>query len=258
MSRSRSRRGHAAEHENDERWLLTYSDMITLLMALFMVLFSISSVNISKYVTLQQSLHAAFSGSILPGGRAIAAAGSTSSASHSPNNTQIESIVPLTPTLGQPKGSTAAQTAAMQQAAAAQVEQDNFEELKRLLDAYAKVHGFSAEVQTIITPSGLLVRILTDRLLFTSGSADLQTEGLPLLEEISHLLNLDQTQQILVSGYTDNVPISTVRSTGTSLRRRRSASPPDAGNAGWESGSASGSYESSSVMSPPTGWRYRG
>ena len=52
-----------------ERWLLTYADMITLLMALFMVLFSISSVNISKYQTLQQSLKAAFSGDILPGRR---------------------------------------------------------------------------------------------------------------------------------------------------------------------------------------------
>ena len=68
--------GVAAEHENEERWLLTYADMITLLMALFMVLFSISSVNISKYVTLQQSLHAAFSGSILSGGRSILQSGS--------------------------------------------------------------------------------------------------------------------------------------------------------------------------------------
>ena len=50
----RAARGGAARrprprHENEERWLLTYADMITLLMALFMVLFSISSVNISKY-----------------------------------------------------------------------------------------------------------------------------------------------------------------------------------------------------------------
>jgi len=180
-------------------------------MALFMVLFSISSVNISKYVTLQQALHAAFSGSILPGGRSIEQAGSTDSAHHSPNNTQIQSIVPLTPTVAQPKASSAQQAAQAAQNAAAQREQDNFLELKRLLDAYAKVHGFSGEVQTIITPTGLLVRILTDRLLFDSGSADLQSEGLPLLVEIAHLLNLDQTHQILVTGYTDNVPIATAQ-----------------------------------------------
>src|ERR1700728_2675128 len=78
------RRGHGGEHESEERWLLTYADMITLLMALFMVLFSISSVNISKYQTLQQSLKAAFSGNILPGGKAIAQQGSTANASHVP------------------------------------------------------------------------------------------------------------------------------------------------------------------------------
>ena len=67
-SHERARRGAgagaatAAAHENEERWLLTYADMITLLMALFIVLFSISSVNISKFKSLQQSLRDAFSG----------------------------------------------------------------------------------------------------------------------------------------------------------------------------------------------------
>ena len=68
MSRgSRRRGGHGGgeEGESNERWLLTYSDMITLLLALFVVLFSISSVNVSKFVSLQESLKAAFSGSIL-------------------------------------------------------------------------------------------------------------------------------------------------------------------------------------------------
>jgi chemotaxis protein MotB len=55
MARNSGRRRMGAEEEaeeSDERWLLTYADMITLLMALFMVLFSISSVNVSKFVTL--------------------------------------------------------------------------------------------------------------------------------------------------------------------------------------------------------------
>ena len=71
-----AQRPRSEEHESAERWLLTYSDMITLLMALFIVLFSISSVNISKYMTLQQSLQRGFSGSILSGGRSILQPGS--------------------------------------------------------------------------------------------------------------------------------------------------------------------------------------
>ena len=103
MSARAGRRGaNAAGHENEERWLLTYADMITLLMALFMVLFSISSVNISKYITLQESLKAAFSGSILPGGRAILQSGSESTAAHSPATAPVPAIVPLTPDVPRP------------------------------------------------------------------------------------------------------------------------------------------------------------
>src|SRR5947209_20150913 len=73
--RRRRRRGAAAEHENEERWLLTYADMITLLMALFMVLFSIASVNKSKLDVLTKALQEAFSGKILPGGTSFEQSG---------------------------------------------------------------------------------------------------------------------------------------------------------------------------------------
>src|SRR5438270_1015944 len=92
----RRRRGHV-EHEEEERWLLTYADMITLLMALFMVLFSISSVNVSKFVSLQQSLKSAFSGSILSGGRSILQSGSSSTSAHSPARSDVPAIMPLNP-----------------------------------------------------------------------------------------------------------------------------------------------------------------
>src|SRR5947209_17070838 len=101
------RRRKHGEHENEERWLLTYADMITLLMALFMVLFSISSVNISKFKTLQKSLKAAFSGSILPGGRSIIQSGSESTRAHSPATAEVPSIVPLTPNIPKPTSSPA-------------------------------------------------------------------------------------------------------------------------------------------------------
>src|ERR1700749_3884917 len=107
MAAHGKKRGLPVEHENEERGLLTYADMLTLLFALFMVLFSISSVNISKYQVLQQSLKAAFSGSILPGGRAILQSGSQSTAEHTPATAAVPSIVPLVPTPTSPSSSSA-------------------------------------------------------------------------------------------------------------------------------------------------------
>jgi chemotaxis protein MotB len=208
MAGRRGKRGHAAEFENEERWLLTYADMLTLMFALFMVLYSISSVNISKYESLQQSLKAAFSGSILSGGKAIIQSGSESTKAHTPATAEVPSIVPLTPNIPKPRDTSAQQiTKAMLAASAAQKEQENFKKLQRELNSYAKAHGFGNEVQAVIDRRGLVVHVLTDKLLFDSGSATLQSAGLPLLGEIGHLLNVDQKHPITVEGNTDNQPI---------------------------------------------------
>ena len=230
------RRGAPVEAENEERWLLTYADMLTLLFALFMVLFSISSVNISKYQVLQQSLKAAFSGSILPGGRAILQSGSESTAQHTPATAAVPSIVPLVPTPTSRSSSstgavntpaahaakvvtaaankpvtTAQLQAALNSMSASVAEQDSFKALQKKLNAYAKAHGFSSQVQTVIERRGLVVRVLTDKLLFDSGQATLQPEGDPLLEEVATLLNLDKRHPITVEGNTDNQPIATAQ-----------------------------------------------
>jgi chemotaxis protein MotB len=221
----RGRRGGAVEHENEERWLLTYADMLTLLFALFMVLFSISSVNISKYQVLQQSLKAAFSGSILPGGRAILQSGSESTSAHTPATAEVPSIVPLVPTptsrsssstgsannpATKPMSSAQLQ-AALNSMSASISEQDSFVALKAKLDAYAKAHGFGNKVQSVIERRGLVVRVLTDNLLFDSGSATLQPGADQLLTEVAQLLNLDPSHPITVEGHTDNQPIATAQ-----------------------------------------------
>jgi chemotaxis protein MotB len=218
------RKGHAVEHENEERWLLTYADMLTLLFALFMVLFSISSVNISKYQVLQRSLKAAFSGAILSGGHALMRTGSQSTSAHNPATAEIPSIVPLTPTQAARSNSStssAAGGAAVHNMSSAQIaaalnsmskavsEQNEFTMLKNKLDGYARTHGLAGAVQTDITRRGLVVNVLTDKLLFQSGQATLQSAGMPLLGEIVHLLNVDRAHPIIVEGHTDNVPIST-------------------------------------------------
>ena len=208
MAGRRGRRGHSAEFENEERWLLTYADMLTLMFALFMVLYSISSVNISKYESLQQSLKAAFSGSVLSGGKSIMQSGSESTKAHTPATAEVPAIVPLTPNIPKPTDTSAQQISkAMLAASASKQEQQDFRKLKKQLDAYAKAHGFGTEVQAVIEQRGLVVRVLTDKLLFNSGSATLQSAGLPLLEEVSRLLNVDHKHPITVEGNTDNQPI---------------------------------------------------
>src|SRR5215213_2668969 len=91
----RRRRAAAVEHDNEERWLLTYADMITLLMALFMVLFSIANVNKSKLESLSQSLNEAFSGKILPGGKGIQQSGSNEKPQKPAPQPPIPAISPL-------------------------------------------------------------------------------------------------------------------------------------------------------------------
>ncbi len=216
------RRGHGAEHDNDERWLLTYADMITLLMALFMVLFSISSVNISKYRTLQMALKAAFSGDILPGGKSIEQPGASANSSRAPTTIDTPAIVRLVPNVtselehvsggqtgsAQASAQSAASSAASVQLSAAQQEQASFQALQRELNAYAAKHGFAKSVHVAIEQRGLAIRVLTDSLLFSSGSATLESHGQPLLTEIAALLNVDHVHPIAVEGNTDNVPIS--------------------------------------------------
>ncbi len=196
----RRRHNDGGGHENEERWLLTYADMITLLLALFVVLFAISSVNVSKVKLLQQSLRDAFNGRVMSGGQAIMSTGN--SVSVRTFQTQPR-IVPNTPSIGTPA------TASAQAALAARREQDELQQLKRQLDAFAAAHGFKAQVDTVVTQRGLVVRLLTDNVLFDSGLADLKAQGLPLLGEVGTLLGVDKVHPIVVEGHTDDVPIST-------------------------------------------------
>jgi chemotaxis protein MotB len=183
--------------------------MITLLMALFMVLFSISSVNISKIQALQKSLKAAFSpDNILPGGKDIAQQGSTANAKRAPASREVQPIVPLTPHAASSlENSAAAAASASASVSQAEQEQSSFEHLKAQLDAYARQHGFAKDVNTSVQPRGLVIRVLTDRLLFGSGSATLIAQARPLLSEIAGLVNIDRTHPVAVEGNTDNVPI---------------------------------------------------
>jgi chemotaxis protein MotB len=192
----RKRRGPAAAHDNEERWLLTYADMITLLMALFMVLFSIANVNKAKLESLSKSLNEAFSGKILPGGKSIQHNGAQEKPNRPTPQPPIPAISPLV-----------ADASQAQVKAAAIREQDEFARIKRNIDSYARSHGLQSKIQSTITQRGLVIRLLTDKVLFDSGQAELKPQSGPILSQVSHLLNLAGGHDVMVEGHTDNVPI---------------------------------------------------
>lgn len=199
---------HDAEaHENEERWLLTYADMITLLMVLFIVLFAISSVNTSKFEQLSKSLAEAISGKIVQGGPAIQESGATEATDRSTPEPPIPAIQPVIKS----ESSTSGKGATAQVQSAAQREEEDFRRLKAQIDQYAREHGIQDKLQTTIGRRGLVIRLLTDRVLFASGQAALQPQSTELLRALARLLVTEVRHPILVEGHTDSHPISSAR-----------------------------------------------
>ena len=189
-------------HENEERWLLTYADMITLLMTLFMVLFAISSVNTSKFEQLSKSLAEAISGKIVQGGPNIQESGATERTEQSVPEPPVPAIQPVIKV----ESSTSGRAAGHQNPSAAEREEEDFRKLKEQIDRYAREHGLQSRLQTTIARRGLVVRLLTDRVLFASGEAQLEPSSTGLLTALARLLVAEVRHPIVVEGHTDSRP----------------------------------------------------
>jgi chemotaxis protein MotB len=191
---------HEAEHDEGERWLVSFADMMTLLFALFMVLFSISSVNTSKLTALQKSLQDAFSGAVMSGGKAIMQTGNESS----PKRAQATPPIPsLTPLVSQSTTSLQGNNSLKK----AMQEQQDFQELKRRIDSEAKKAGLKGKVLTTVRRRGLEIEILTDKVFFDSGSATLKPQALGILDKVAVILAGEHEHPIVVEGHTDSQPI---------------------------------------------------
>ena len=200
--RHRKREEHE-EHDNEERWLVSYADMMTLLFCLFMVLFAISSVNTSKFEALQRSLQDAFSGAVLSGGKAVMSNGQGDKAEKAAPQPPIPAIQP-TMALNDP-------SANQDNEEKAAAEQKSFEALKRRIDELARREGVAANVRTEITRDGLVIQLLTDKVFFASGSAVLQPPAVRLLDKVGAIVAAEGRHPVRVEGHTDSQPIHTGR-----------------------------------------------
>jgi chemotaxis protein MotB len=195
-----ARRARKPMQHQDERWLITYADVLTLLFVLFMVLFAISEVNDGKYNVLRESLSKSFSGGIITGGQSVISEGGGT-----PNATPVVSTPPgiVGPAIPGPLGITL-QTASVDQA----LENSQLERAKELIEAEAKRAGVASKISATIDEDGLKVRLNADPFLFDSGSATLRPGNGRLMGVIARAVRR-LPNPIDVQGHTDNQPIST-------------------------------------------------
>ena len=207
------RKKRSEEHENHERWLVSYADFITLLFAFFVVMYSISSVNEGKYRVLSDSIVAAFrdpARSLQPtqvGDLARTAQQSESLIDRSKPVIELFKVplpVPPEPQSAAPRPQLPAR-AGQEQDSQAEIDRESQQLADSLEAAMAELMD-QGLIQVRRDSRWIEVEINTS-ILFPSASAQLSVEAEPVLREIA--ARLQPLRNIIhVEGFTDNVPIS--------------------------------------------------
>jgi chemotaxis protein MotB len=181
------------EEENLERWLLTYADLITLLMVFFIILYSMSNVDAAKYQAMATSLKVALGQQ--PQGQGLVSSFMTG---QKPGNDKQLDLKDKNPG----KSMSTKQLVNIKNPK----EQREFNKIVKEIKEYAKKSGLKG-VEAKLEARGVVIN-LSDKILFESGKADLSPSAKATLSGLASIL-LKTDRQIKVEGHTDNIPINT-------------------------------------------------
>lgn len=204
MGRKKRHEEHE-EHVNHERWLVTYADMITLLMVLFIVLFSMSTVEQKKFNALKAGLAAGFgqSTSVLDGSSSILDQPGTSVAEPI-NPNRVED----TPEIQELKVQAVSEAQRAEIARAygeASAEADRLLGLETKLKSALKAKGLLSDVATDIDGRGLTVSLVSRHVVFEANLATLTERGRRIIGTLAEVLTqIDDRLQI--EGHTNQAP----------------------------------------------------
>ncbi len=199
--------------DNELRWLTTYGDVVTLLLAFFVMLYAISQVDVQKFQLFVSGLadpfgNPAVSQGILTDGAALV--GAAAIAQQQIGESGVEGLALLEGMPGledQETGEATEQQEELPPGVELQQASD-LEEVREEIVAALEAAGFGERVVDFeIDARGLTVAIATDNVLFASGSADFGAEGRGIIGAIAPSL-AGFGNEILVEGHTDTVPIN--------------------------------------------------
>lgn len=195
------------KHEDhvDESWLIPYADILTLLLALFIVLFAASEVNSQKFQEISDSFNKELQGGtgILENQSAVEAFDETSKLAVPNDDDSTEDGESTTAPEGE-EDKIELTAEEIEQLALA-------EDYKELASIQERVQAYIAELnmedklEAELTSKGLVLKI-RDGVLYRSGSADISEDSQKIAEEIGKMLVTDPPRSIYIEGHTDNVP----------------------------------------------------
>ena len=208
MSSRRHRRGHEEEHENHERWLVTYADMVTLLMVLFIVMFAMSQVDQKKFNALKDGLAAGFgqSTSILDGSSNILEQPGTAVAAPIAPDTVSADLPPAEQAAVQRATARIQRMAGDRTAAAAQNEATRLSGVMAKLSKVLKAHGLQDDVTAKIDERGLVVSLVSRHVTFEPDLASLSARGKEVLDVMAPVLR-DLREPLQIDGHTNQVKV---------------------------------------------------
>lgn len=175
MGRSQSRRPESAvDPQGEARWLITFNDLMTLLLTFFVLLFALSNMDYTKTEHIQKALQSAL-GVLQKGGMS-----------------KVNIVPQLAEAPGEPASASPGQP-------------------KKLVSVPDLVKGLEAEPGVGVSFTAQRVAILLkESILFESGNAELSDAAFPLLDKVAVVIR-QFSDPVVVEGHTDNVPIHTER-----------------------------------------------
>ena len=178
----KKRKRKKEEHHVDESWLLPYSDLLTLLLALFIVLFASSSIDEAKFSQISSVFNEIFDGGV--------------GVMDSSSPTTVP--VPQDDLGGENDSSSYLE------------DQKSLGEIQDNLEEYIADNELEGQFDTKLTEEGLLVTI-RDSVLFGPGAAEIDEQYRSVATGVADLLVFEKPRQIVITGHTDNVPMLTGR-----------------------------------------------
>jgi chemotaxis protein MotB len=188
-----ARRGKKPEeHVNHERWLITYADLITLLLVFFIIMYAMSKIDTAKYEVLAQTLNLQFNkaDSVMP-----------------QNNGVTGQFAPPKQGEGGTENSPQDMDKKHQEENEQEKKEKELQDLLKQINTYIQEQNLGTQVSATDTARGVAIT-LNDLFLFDLGKADLKPASLPILQTLSSLFpTLNAT--ISIEGHTDNLPLAT-------------------------------------------------